>query len=142
MIIKLPGMFAGSRIVEAFLSANSHQLDDEHEWRVVEFVGEYQYELKDSVQKSALNKGAIAHKFFLKRKSILFSDKVWKKDCNLTFRLCLVILDHEYDQIDVEIDVFQNGTKYIAINPHHSGFKAIEPQLKDMLNRFIFELNS
>ena len=144
MIVKLPKVAVGSKIVEAFMRANLHRIDDNHKWMASEFVDEYQYELGAVSQKSVLNKGVTAHSFSFEKKYVFWGKKVWKKDSNLMFKLKPVVLDQEYKKVDIEIvyiyDVDQGGIEYVATNPHDSEFKKIEPQLKDMLERFIHEL--
>ena len=143
MLVKLPRQCSGQEIVEAFKVASTFQERPEKQWGPHEFISKFQYE-PGSVKQTIRSMGVRVWPTSLRKRWVLFGEKIWKPDFNPKFTLTPVVLSNRYDEVEVAVnyvyDVDQGGGEYVATDPHTPQFEHIRPQLERILGDFYARL--
>jgi len=143
MLVKLPRQCSGQEVVEAFKTASTFQEGSGKQYAPHEFVDKFQYE-PGSVKQTIRSMGIRVWPASLRKKWVLFGEKVWKPDFNPKFTLTPVVLSNCYNEVEVAVeyvyDVDQGGGEYVATDPHTPQFEHIRPQLEKILGNFYARL--
>ncbi|MDP3954539.1 MAG: hypothetical protein Q8Q06_03940 [bacterium] len=137
MLVKLPRTCSGSEIVEAFKAAAQFEEGPGKEWRAVEVNKEFQYE-PGSVLQTIRSVGVLVRPYFLKKKWILFGERVWEQSLQTKFKLSALNLSRHYHEVEVEIehvyefDVYSRY-KFIVNDPNSEHFEDIRLQFERVI---------